>query len=237
MDIKGTVYCFFEQSGVFKNAFHSFGINAVDYDIHDNYHQTTKVVDLFSEIEKAYDGNEASVFDAIDPHADLIMAFFPCIYFSASNMLLFTGQSNTWGRNATPAQKTADVLERSEKRQLFYSRLLKLIAICQRRGLRLIIENPWTQPQYLKNNLPIKPAVIDLDRTLRGDCFKKPTAYWFINCEPLEGLFTPGHSNNIRRVEDVKRNDVAGECNMERSLIEPEYARNFIHDFILGGEE
>lgn len=40
MEIKGKVHCFFEQSGVFKNAFKKLGIPAEDYDIQNNFGQT-----------------------------------------------------------------------------------------------------------------------------------------------------------------------------------------------------
>lgn len=58
------VHCFFEQSGTFKNEFIKLGIPAEDYDIQNNFGQTDNVVDLFAEIEKAYDGNE-SIFSNI----------------------------------------------------------------------------------------------------------------------------------------------------------------------------
>ena len=80
MKIDGKVHCFFEQSGTFKNEFIKFGIPAEDYDIQNHFGQTDHVIDLFAEIEKAYDG-DASVFDNITKD-DLIMAFFPCIYFT-----------------------------------------------------------------------------------------------------------------------------------------------------------
>ena len=56
MTINGKVYCFFEQSGTFKNEFKKLGIDAVDMDIQNNFGQTDHVVDLFSEIETAYGG-------------------------------------------------------------------------------------------------------------------------------------------------------------------------------------
>lgn len=56
MEIKGKVFCFFEQSGVFKNEFIKLGIPAEDYDIQNNFGQTDHVIDLFEEIEKAYRG-------------------------------------------------------------------------------------------------------------------------------------------------------------------------------------
>ena len=54
--INGKVYCFFEQSGTFKNEFKKLGIDAVDMDIQNNFGQTDHVVDLFAEIEIAYGG-------------------------------------------------------------------------------------------------------------------------------------------------------------------------------------
>ena len=56
MEIKGKVHCLFEQSGTFKRAFAEFGIPAEDYDIQNNFGETDHVVDLFDEIEKAYEG-------------------------------------------------------------------------------------------------------------------------------------------------------------------------------------
>ena len=79
MEIKGKVYCFFEQSGTFKNEFIKLGIPAEDYDIQNNFNQTDHVVDLFEEIEKGFIGLP-SLFDTITKD-DLILAFFPCIKF------------------------------------------------------------------------------------------------------------------------------------------------------------
>ena len=53
--IKGKVHCFFEQSGVFKNEFIKLGIPAEDYDIQNNFGETDHVMDLFGEIDRAYD--------------------------------------------------------------------------------------------------------------------------------------------------------------------------------------
>ena len=55
MEIKGKVHCFFEQSGTFKNEFIKLGIPAEDYDIQNNFNQTDNVIDLFGQIELAYD--------------------------------------------------------------------------------------------------------------------------------------------------------------------------------------
>ena len=55
MEISGKVHCFFEQSGTFKNEFIKLGIPAEDYDIQNNFGQTDHVMDLFGEIDRAYD--------------------------------------------------------------------------------------------------------------------------------------------------------------------------------------
>ena len=55
MDIKGKVHCFFEQSGTFKDEFIKLGIPAEDYDIQNNFGETDHVIDLFGEIEAAYE--------------------------------------------------------------------------------------------------------------------------------------------------------------------------------------
>lgn len=81
MEIKGKVLLFFEQSGTFKNAFIELGIPAECYDIQNNFGETDHMDDLFKAIEDAYDG-KPSLFDDITSD-DLIMAFFPCIYFAA----------------------------------------------------------------------------------------------------------------------------------------------------------
>ena len=49
------VHCLFEQSGTFKNEFIKLGIPAEDYDIQNNFNQTDHVIDLFAEIDRAYD--------------------------------------------------------------------------------------------------------------------------------------------------------------------------------------
>ena len=45
-----TVHCLFEQSGTFKNEFKKLGINAIDYDIQNEFGETDRVLDLFAEI-------------------------------------------------------------------------------------------------------------------------------------------------------------------------------------------
>lgn len=49
----------FEQSGTFKNAFKKNGIEAFDYDILNDFGETDFQVDLFREIQKAFEGGKA----------------------------------------------------------------------------------------------------------------------------------------------------------------------------------
>ena len=229
MEIKGKVHCFFEQSGTFKNEFIKLGIPAEDYDIQNNFGETDHTDDLFAAIETAYEGG-ASLFDNITKD-DLIMAFFPCIYFSDMSEIL-----HTWGAYPSKDVKEATdmILERSENRQKYYTLVVKMLAVAKKRGLRLIMENPSGCHSYLAKCFVTPPAFIDKDRTMRGDYFRKPTAYWYINCEPTHG-FTLEKKHKAKRVKkDCKPSGQVGLCSEERSMIAPEYARNFICDFILG---
>lgn len=231
MEIKGKVHCFFEQSGTFKREFIKLGIPAEDYDIQNNFGETDNVVDLFAEIETSYGGG-VSLFDKINKD-DLIMAFFPCIYFTGStNPCYYTLENNNY-KSLTTRQKFETMLERADNRNNFYKLLIKMCAICIERDLRLIIENPFSSLHYLHNNFLKEPSVIDKDRTRRGDYFKKPTGYWFFNCEPTHGCSFQ-HSKERLRVWDCKPASQSGLCSEERSLISPDYARNFICDFIIG---
>lgn len=71
---------------------------------------------------------------------------------------------------------------------------------------------------------------------LRGDYYKKPTAYWFWNCEPTNG-FTYQDDKEKKTIMNSRGSSEAGICSEERSLISSDYARNFICDFILGKKQ
>lgn len=55
------VFCFFEQSGTYKNEFRRMGIPAEDYDIENQFGETDNVMDLFSEIREAMRGGADSL--------------------------------------------------------------------------------------------------------------------------------------------------------------------------------
>ena len=234
MEIKGKVHCFFEQSGTFKNEFKKLGYEAYDYDIQNHFNQTDYVIDLFAEIESAYE-NKPSVFDKITKD-DLIIAFFPCIYFTgANNPCYFTLQCNNYV-NLTLREKLDSMLIRAKNREAFYELIIKLVGVCLQREIRLIIENPFSTLHFLSNNFFKKPTIIDSDRTLRGYYFKKPTAYWFFNCENTIG-YSYQRDKKRKTIKEAKGSGKAGLCSEERSMISPDYARNFICDFIIGKEQ
>ena len=122
MEIKGKVHCFFEQSGTFKNEFIKLGIPAEDYDIQNNFGQTDNVIDLFSEIDKEYAilqrerERERTIFTDITKD-DLIVAFFPCIYFETIQQLVFA-LSHNQHRNKTQMEKIQIAIDRLVKNDI-----------------------------------------------------------------------------------------------------------------------
>lgn len=230
MEIKGKIYCFFEQSGTFKNEFRKLGYEAEDYDIQNEYGQTDHICDLFAEIERGYDG-KPSIFDYITSD-DLILAFFPCIYFCATSQMSIYWSCTNY-RAMSVHDKTEAILERSKNREKYFRLAVKMLTIAQERGGRLIMENPWSEQTFLKWNFVKGPDLVDMNRTKRGDFYNKPTAYWFINCTP-----TSGQSYQRAKIHKTfmtsRGSKTAGLCSKERSEISPDYARNFICDFILG---
>lgn len=229
MEIKGKVHCFFEQSGTFKNEFIKLGIPAEDYDIQNNFGQTDHTDDLFKAIETAYEGG-ASLFDNITKD-DLIMAFFPCIHFTGVSQMWFDMHHRDYAKWDT--KKMIDyICEKNRNRAYFFEVLNKFCGVCLMRGLRMIFENPIMGQTFLRVFLK-QPTIIEQNRMLRGDYMIKPTGYWFWNCEPTR-LTTIQFDKT--RVEPMKlpKAPKAGLCSEERSMISPDYARNFICDFILG---
>jgi hypothetical protein len=233
MDIKGKVHCFFEQSGTFKNEFIKLGIPSEDYDIQNNFGQTDHVMDLFGEIETAYRGG-CSVFDEITKD-DLIIAFFPCIYFCAFSQMAFSWGCRNYRKLSTKG-KTDAILKRSDDRNVFFKLAIKMFSVVSDKGIRFIMENPWSEQTYLKANFIMPPTLVDKNRMLRGDYFVKPTAYWFFNCEPTHGR-TIQNDKQKHVILNSKSSPKAGICSEERSMISPDYARNFICDFIIGKKQ
>lgn len=226
------VHCLFEQSGTFKNEFIKLGHEAYDYDIQNEFEQTDFVVDLFENIRGGYEG-KPSIFDNISKD-DLIMAFFPCTRFEAIIPLKFRGEAIDQ-KNWDQIKKLEYSIKLQNELTELYILLSKMVIICLRKGLQLIIENPVTQPHYLTTYWCIRPTIIDNDRRERGDYYKKPTQYWFINREPRYNIiFEVMDWVEAKTIMKAKAGDTT--VKTERSLIHPQYANRFIREFILDGQ-
>lgn len=230
MEIKGDIWCLFEQSGTYRNAFRVLGYNAWDVDCSNMYNCTDFMRDIFKEISRAFYGRH-SLFDEMTKE-DLLMAFFPCIYFCENNELFFTAKSRNY-KNMERSDVLHSIIRRAESREYYYKLLLMLCTLCEERGLRLIVENPYSVHHFLHNNFPWEPAIIDRNRRVRGDYFRKPTMYYFINCTPTQGCSVIAPAK-LLTVQGSRSSSVAGSCSLPRSICSPEYARAFINDFIFG---
>ena len=224
------VHCLFEQSGTFKNEFKKLGYEAFDYDVLNDFGQTDFKVDLFDEIRKAYQ-EEESIFDNFK-NDDLILAFFPCTRFETQIPLHFKGEARQQ-RNWTDIQKLEYDMKLHNELHELYELLCMICVVVIRKDLKMIIENPSMPPHYLTTYWCMKPSLVDKNRQDDGDYYKKPTQYWFINCEVQNNLcFEPLEIIEKKKVKKCKKNDGCSR-KVERSLIHPQYARRFIKQYIL----
>ena len=130
---------------------------------------------------------------------------------------------------------TYDLKLHSELAKL-YEAVTKLALVAINRGIKLIIENPYSEQHYLRRYWCLKPKIIDRDRTKNGDCYTKPTQYYFINCEPKQNLVWEPLEYAKKR--DVERTRAEGRHRqIMRSLIHPQYADRFIRQYILEEEQ
>lgn len=239
-------HCLFEQSGTFKNEFKKLGVDAYDYDILNDFGQTDFVVDLYDEIERAYGGG-TSIFDNISTD-DVIMAFFPCVRFENQILLFFRGQAIQF-KNYTMEQKIKYDMKLIVELERNYMLVCKMFIVCMDRGLKLIMENPYSEEHFLRRYWCYPATIIDKDRRENGDYFKKPTQYWFLNLEPKYNMiFEPVEYHGIKGTgagsdewqrKTKKDLEVTGAKNVRvaRSMIHPDYANRFIRQYILDGKE
>lgn len=189
-------YCLFEQSGTFKNEFKKLGYEAIDYDIQNEFNETDVVIDLFKEIEKAYN-KEESIFENITKK-DTILAFFPCVRFENQIEMHFRGTCASM-KKWSDEQKLENDLKLHKELDVMYETVTKLAIVCIRKNIPLIIENPYSTTHYLVKYWAIPSKIIDKDRTLRGDYFEKPTQYWFIGCEPKYNMILEAYTWNKKK--------------------------------------
>jgi len=226
-------HCLFEQSGTFKNEFKKLGYEAYDYDILNNFGETDYQIDIFSEIENAYEGKE-SIFDNFIIDRDYLLAFFPCIRFEDQIILYFKGKSP--GQKIWSQEKKLEYdLQLHAELHKLYELITKLSIVAYRKGFPLMIENPRGTQHYLSRYWALEPKLIDKDRTVNGDYYKKPTQYWFINCEPKHNfIFESIKAIKHKNIKHLKKDDcISGSIKEERSLIHPQYASRFIKTYIV----
>ena len=174
------------------------------------------------------------MFDAIR-FDDIILAFFPCTRFEARVPLLFRGEQYQQ-KNWTDEKKLEYDIRLHDELHMLYTLLCKLCIVAIRKGLRMVIENPYTQPHYLTTYWCLKPSVIDKDRTNDGDYYKKPTQYWFINCKPAFNLVMEPLEYVPRKTVSRAKGTDQYSRQTERSMMHPQYARRFIKKYILEEE-
>lgn len=217
------VYLFFERSGTFKKAFEKYGFIATDYDL-EAEHEEVKKTDLFLEINKEHYDSSSSLFEEMKDN-DLVVAFFPCTYFSDQSQLISRGDS--FGMKGFSDE---DKLRRSivdmKTRADFYIILCRLCLIAKKKNFKLIIENPYGKVNFLKQFFPVKPGLIIKNRMLWGDFFKKPTQFFFINCTP--NFFLERVCESPKKNNPIEKNH-----GFSRSRISSLFAENFIESVIL----
>lgn len=217
-------HCFFEQSGTFKNEFKKLGFQAFDYDILNDYGETDFKIDLFDEIEKAFEGGD-SIFDKMKKEQDFVFAFFPCTRFSKWILKHLNGTASQC-RKWSDEKKIEYAMNIEAERSRMYQLFCKFVTVIIRSGIPCIIENPFDKEHYLTKYFPMMPAVIDTNRRDRGDYMIKPTQFYFINCKPTERFIFETVANHPKRREvelDTKT----------RSIISKDYANRFIREFVI----
>lgn len=164
------------------------------------------------------------------------MAFFPCTRFEAQIALWFRGESYSQ-RNWSDEDKLVKAMSLQSELTQLYLLLSKMCIVCIRKDLRLVIENPRSNPHYLTSYFPIKASVIDNDRSLNGDEQKKPTQYWFFNCKPenniMVDLQTERKSLYTTKNGGRKENDEGKTTKVVRSMINPRYANWFVRTYLM----
>lgn len=219
--MKMNVTCLFEQSGTFKNAFKRAGHNAIDIDISDKFGETNMICDIFDQLENGIMNFDFAVETFIK--SDLIIAFFPCTWFSNFNTLIWSRKWKNFKYDMFKTEQDIDnyINDRRAKYNRAVNCLFKLIDLCKGYEIPLIIENP-ASTEIIK--LLGKPTYSDNNRALHGDNFKKPTAYYCYDCHITSLDIIP------KAIDKTVLNENKG---INRSLINPAYADNFVKHIVI----
>lgn len=215
------VHVLFEQTNTFRDIFRSKCIDAISYDI---AYGADVQIDLFDEIKKHLSGTD-TIFSKINKD-ELVIAFFPCTYFSVQQQLNFTGTSFNL-KDLTKIEIVQNSKKLIKKLDLYYTRLMQLIQIAFIRDFKLIVENPY-HCNFLNNYMPkvYNDKIIFKDRRLYSDLMKKPTVFYFFNCESKFCLI------NYKKILSNKTIN-SYRSGIERSKINKDFAEMFINNFIL----
>lgn len=194
----------FEQSGTFKKEFKKLNINAIDIDIENKFNQTDIIIDIFKELEN-------NDFIEYLNSFDLVLAFFPCTWFSNYNKLIFSDKWKNY-KNMDENEIKEYKNKRMLQREFAVYNLFKLINSIKK---PLVIENPSSS--YIKELLG-EPDMKH-SRHIYGDYMKKPTFYYCFN-----GVFI----DEMNKITTNTINSVEKLSGIKRSLISSEYAENFV---------
>lgn len=185
-----------------------------------------------------YNG-EPSIFDRITKD-DIILAFFPCIRFENQVMLMFRGQQKQIKDWAYKDKMLYD-MKLLEELKRNYDLVNMLFITCIDRGLKIVMENPYSEEHFLRRYWCYPSSIIDKDRRDNGDYYAKPTQYWFLNCEPKNNLLWEAIPYNSIEVKDAIRfmtkkdyeKTRAKNKKQARSMIHPDYASRFIRQYLI----
>lgn len=215
----------FEQSGHFKKVLQEHGHNAKDFDIDNQFGETDYQLDLFEYITQ-------TEMKRINK-ADLVIAFFPCTYFSRNNSLYFNRTCINY-RGMTDSEIDQAIAERIKIREYYSKVLLQMVA---KINVPLIIENP--AGQYIKDLLSQEP--ISMHRNKYGDYFQKPTYFFtyngvYIKKQDLKLITNEQHFICQKTGRSIKGGGTP-QRGINRSLIAPEFIENLLSNTYVNGKK
>ena len=173
-----------------------------------------------------------SIFDTFNKD-DVCLSFFPCTRFEVQILLWFRGEAMQQ-KNWSETDKLEYCMKLHDELHRNYMLISKMVIVLQKKGIPVIIENPYSTQHYLTNYWCIKPKVIDKDRHASGDYMKKPTQYWFIGIEPKDNLIM--EQVNYKKRLSVSKLFGTKDYVVQRSMISKDYVNRFIREFIIDGE-
>ena len=155
-------------------------------------------------------------------------------------MLSFRGQKHGMESWSIRQKMEHDMKLLSEVKHM-YDLVNKMFIVCMDKGLKLVMENPYSEEHFLRRYWCFPPSIIDRDRRINGDYFKKPTQYWFLNIEPKNNLvFEPlehfdfDSSDRIRLMTKEDADKIGAKTiKQARSMIHPQYANRFIRQYLI----